>query len=169
MPRGQNSLNARESSCRCRFSLPFLPLSSPSFPVFLPSRCLLSSPPSSTLPATRSRYSPPPHFRASRIHTPHFRRHCPVHAFRIIPRQRRQSGGEINTRPAGNEPPPAGRRRRPTFQLSIDVLLFFPISLSLSLFSNLRRKILSRVIYGVVLVARFLHSSWLPTNFFYLC
>lgn len=99
----QNSLNARESSCRCRFS-PFSPLppSPSSFPVFLPSRCLSPLPPCQPGgPVTL-----PPHFRASRIHAPHFRRHCPVHAFPIIQRQRKtKRRRNINTRQAGNEPP----------------------------------------------------------------
>lgn len=70
----QNSLNARESSCRCRFS-PFSPLLPPSsFPVFPPSRCLSPLPPCQP----GGPVTPPPHFRASRIHAPHFRRRCPL-------------------------------------------------------------------------------------------
>lgn len=71
----QNSLNARESSCRCRFS-PFSP-PLPSPPLFLScfSPFTMFVVVSSTLPTRRSRYTATPF---PRLENPHFRRRCPL-------------------------------------------------------------------------------------------
>lgn len=111
----QNSLNARESSCRCRFS-PFSP-PLPSPPLFLScfSPFTMFVVVSSTLPtrpvplhchpisAPRESTLPPP--------LP------PVHAFpRLFRDKGRQSGGEINTRRAGNEAGGEGRGQLSNFR-----------------------------------------------------
>lgn len=120
----QNSLNARESSCRCRFS-PFSPLlPSPPLPSPLPflffslhdvCRRLfhLANPPG---PVTL-----PPHFRASRIHTSAAVAPCP-RLSPIIPRQRK-------TKRRRNKYSPGRKRGRrggkgSTLQLSMTYYFF---------------------------------------------
>lgn len=128
----QNSLNARESSCRCRFSPFSPPLPSPplpsSFPVFLPSRCLSSSlPPCQPAgPVTL-----PPHFRASRIHTSAAVAPCP-RLSPIIPRQRK-------TKRRRNKYSPGRKRGRrggkgSTLQLSMTYYFFRSPTTTLSPF-----------------------------------
>lgn len=138
----QNSLNARESSCRCRFS-PFSPLLPPLPFLFFPLHdvCRLFHLANPAVPLHRHPISAP---RESTLRTSAAVAPCP-RLSPIIPRQRKTKRRRNKYSPGRKQPP--GEREglgSPTF----DDVLFFPISNTLFLlpfFSlDLWRKILSR-------------------------
>lgn len=123
----QNSLNARESSCRCRFS-PFSPLLPPLPFLFFPLHdvCRLFHLANPAVPLHRHPISAP---RESTLRTSAAVAPCP-RLSPIIPRQRKTKRRRNKYSPGRKQPP--GEREgldSPTF----DDVLFFPISNTLFL------------------------------------